>query len=308
MDESNRLRAMGLIVVASGLALLGGCNSANDDWSSDGRPRMLTTVTMVSDLVRRVGEDTVQVRELMGPGIDPHIYEVKASDRRKLDTADRILFSGLHLEGTMASLLEENSKARAVTHDIPRERLLVESGQADPHVWFDVSLWIFALNAVEKELSALLPKNADRYRQNAAAYRKELEALHEEVKRDIATVPKDQRVMVTAHDAFRYFGRAYDIEVMGLQGVSTEDEAGLNEIRKLADLMTRQKIKAIFPETSVPSDGINKVIQQCAGRGHTVQLAKEKVFSDAMGPEGTPGGTYPGMVRHNVRVIVEALK
>jgi manganese/zinc/iron transport system substrate-binding protein len=269
---------------------------------------VVTTVTMISDLVRRVAEDTVEVQELMGPGVDPHVYKPKASDRGKLDRADLILYNGLHLEGTMVHTLEDNPKARAVTGGMPREQLLYSENQPDPHVWFDVGLWTHALAVVEEELAKLVPREAGRYRQNAAAYREELNGLHRQVKSDLAAIPKEQRVLITSHDAFRYFGRAYDVEVKGLQGISTADEAGLKEIRQLVDFAVRRQIKALFPETSVSADGLNKIIEQCRAKGHEVRLADGQLYSDAMDAPGTPGGTYPGMIRHNVELILRSLK
>jgi manganese/zinc/iron transport system substrate-binding protein len=263
---------------------------------------------MIGDLVQRIAGDAVALTVLMGPGVDPHLYEPKESDRTRMREADLILFNGLHLEGKMTDTLAKNPKAKAVGEAVPRERLLEESGQPDPHVWFDVSLWIFALDATEKHLSALLPGQGETFKQNAAAYRKELQELHAEVGREIASVPAGQRMLVTAHDAFRYFGRAYGIEVRGLQGVSTAANPNLKEVEELVSIVVNRKIKALFPESSVPDDGIKKVMEQCAGRGHQVRLANGQLFSDAMGEPGTPGGTYPGMVRSNVRLIVDSLK
>jgi manganese/zinc/iron transport system substrate-binding protein len=244
----------------------------------------------------------------MGPGVDPHLYEPKESDRSRMRQSDLILFNGLHLEGKMADYLAKNPKAKAVADPIPKDRLLEEGGQPDPHVWFDVSLWVYALDAVEKQLSELLPLHAEQYRRYAIAYRTELQSLHEEVKRDIATIPKGQRVLVTAHDAFRYFGRAYDIEVKGLQGVSTATDANLKDVEEMVDLVVKRRVKAVFPESSVPPDGVKKVLELCRKRGHAVKMAERQLYSDAMDEAGTPGGTYVGMVRCNVRLIVESLK
>lgn len=280
---------------------------AGSAYSQDGKKKVLATTGMIGDLARRVAGDTVEVQELMGPGVDPHLYQPTASDAPRLAGADLVLYNGLHLEGKIVDRLEKNPRARAVTRDIPKERLLAEADQPDPHVWFDVSLWILALDRVEKDLIEFNSGNADLYRKNAAAYRKELEALHLELKSKLETVPEPQRVMITAHDAFNYFGRAYNVKVHGLQGISTDGEANLNRIRELADMMAANKVKAIFVESSVVDDGINAVIAQCKARGHHVQKAPGTLFSDAMGEPGTPEGTYPGMVRHNVGVVVNAL-
>jgi manganese/zinc/iron transport system substrate-binding protein len=269
---------------------------------------VVVTTGMIGDLVRRIAGDTVRLEQLMGPGVDPHLFEPKQSDNRKLSEADLVLYNGLHLEGKMVHYFEKNTKARAVARDIPQSLLIQDGDQPDPHVWFDVSLWIKALDRLAGDLAEAFPEHALLYRENAARYRQELEALHVEVKTQLATVPREQRVMVTAHDAFRYFGRAYDIEVHGLQGVSTATEAGLKEVQRLVDLVVSRKIKAIFVESSVPEDGINAVIERAARRGLKLQKAEGTLYSDAMGEPGTPEGTYPGMVRHNVRLIVTALK
>jgi manganese/zinc/iron transport system substrate-binding protein len=293
---------VGLILCSPALYLAGCSREAN------GKKQVICTVGMIGDLARRVAGETIEVHDLMGPGVDPHLYEPKESDRSRLRQADLVLFNGLHLEGKMVEVLEKNPKAKAVTTGIPQDRLLEEGGQHDPHVWFDVSLWVHALDAVEKSLLELQPQHAELYKKNAAAYRTELQALHEEVKRDIATIPEKQRVLITAHDAFRYFGRAYGIEVEGLQGVSTATDASIKRVNEVVNLVVSRKIKALFPETSVPSDGVKKVMENCAKQGHTVRLAAGELFSDAMDKPGTPGGTYPGMVRSNVRLIVDSLK
>jgi manganese/zinc/iron transport system substrate-binding protein len=287
----------------AGLGLLAGCSQLDD-----GRKKVVTTTGMIADLVRRVAGDTVALQQLMGPGIDPHLYRPKESAIRRLFQADLILYNGLHLEGRMVRLLDKNPKARAVSRLIPEELLLEDEEQHDPHIWFDVSLWIHALDAVEQDLVELCPEHAELYHRNAAAYRKELQALHEEVKRDLATVPPGQRVLVTAHDAFRYFGGAYDVEVVGLQGVSTANQAGLRKVQEVVNLLADRKIKAVFVESSVPPDGVNAVVERCRDRGHEVKVADESLYSDAMDEPGTPAGTYPGMIRHNVQLIVDALK
>jgi manganese/zinc/iron transport system substrate-binding protein len=294
-----------LLAIVGSLAwlFLAGCNQVDDP-----RKKVVTTTGMISDLVRHVAGDTVALEQLMGPGIDPHLYRPKESAIRRLFHADLILYNGLHLEGRMVRLLDKNPKARAVSRLIPDDRLIDDEGQHDPHVWFDVSLWVYALNAVEEDLIALCPEHAELYRKNAAKYREELRALHAEVKQELATVPEKQRVLVTAHDAFRYFGRAYDIEVIGLQGVSTANQAGLRKVQEVVSLIVGRGVKALFVESSVPPDGVNAVVERCRDRGHQVTVADESLYSDAMGEPGTQGGTYPGMIRHNVRLIVDSLK
>jgi manganese/zinc/iron transport system substrate-binding protein len=300
-----RLPVATLLLAAS---LCAGCGPAA---TVGARKKVVTTTTgMMGDLIKRVARDTVELIELMGPGIDPHLYKPKESAIRKLFQADLILYSGLHLEGKMARLFERSAKAHAAARDpfVPPKQLLEDEGAHDPHIWFDVSLWAGALDAVTHDLCELNPDHATAYRARAARYRAELLALHQEVKDALATVPKARRVMVTAHDAFRYFGRAYDVDVVGLQGVSTANQAGLRKVQDVVDTVVSRGVKALFVESSVPDDGVKAVLTRCQGLGHTVRIAEEELFSDAMGPPGTPEGTYVGMIRHNVRVIVDALK
>jgi manganese/zinc/iron transport system substrate-binding protein len=302
---SGRLALVGALAVLATIPQ-SGCNP-----ESNGKKQVVATTGMIADLVRRVGGDTVEVQQIMGPGVDPHLYKPKESAIRRLFRADLIFYNGLHLEGKMVRLLEKNPKAVPVSHDLHDqhpERLLEDEGQHDPHIWFDVSLWLETLDVVERELTRLQPEHAELYHRHAEAYRIELQALHEEVMHALASIPKERRVLVTAHDAFRYFGRAYDVEVVGLQGVSTANEAGLSKVREVVDLIVERKIKAIFVESSVPPDGIKAVQEGCRRRGHEVEIADETLFSDAMDEPGTPGGTYPGMVWHNVRLMVRALK
>lgn len=285
-----------------------GCGSYAPSRSAapDGAP-VIATTGLVADLARRVSGGLVEVEAIMGPGVDPHLYQAKAADRRKLEQAKLVLYNGLHLEGTMSELLQNLPQARAVADGIAKDQLLYAEGQPDPHVWFDVQLWIQALGAVEKAMADAFPEHADAFRKNATEYRTELQALDEEIRRDIAAIPPRRRVLVTAHDAFRYFGRAYGIEVIGLQGISTADETGLKEMQQIVERVIRDRIPAVFAETSVPIDGVQAVVERCRARGHAVRIAQAKLYSDALDRPDKVEGTYPGMMRHNVRVIVEAL-
>jgi manganese/zinc/iron transport system substrate-binding protein len=196
----------------------------------------------------------------------------------------------------------------AVTEYIPEGRVLDNpAGAFDPHLWFDVSLWREAAGVVRDALKAFDPKHAAEYQSRADAYQAELAKLHDYAKAQLATIPKERRVLVTAHDAFRYFGRAYDVEVRGIQGISTESEAGVKEVNAIVDLLVQKRIKAVFVESSVSDKNVKALLEGCAARGHTVVVGGE-LFSDAMGKDGTPEGTYVGMVRHNVDTIAKALK
>jgi manganese/zinc/iron transport system substrate-binding protein len=300
----------------TGIALLvAGCAApvaALPDDLAARKIRVVTTVGMVSDVVRNVGGDRVEVRALMGPGIDPHQYKASEGDVLRLGTADIVFYSGLHLEAKVGDVLErmgDRIRTKAVTDNIDRALLLKPDefeGQYDPHVWFDVSLWAHTVDAVRDALIELDPGSADYYRANADRYRAELEELHEYVLQQAARIPEDQRVLVTAHDAFNYFGRAYGFEVRGLQGISTAAEAGTSDVRSLADFLAQRQIRAIFVESSVPVRNVEAVQAAVRSRGWDIAIGGE-LFSDAMGSEGTPEGTYIGMVRHNIDTVTRAL-
>lgn len=283
------------------------------DLSSRETIQVVTTTGMVADLVERIAGERVRMTQLMGPGVDPHLYKASERDVLALADADIIFFSGLHLEAKLADVLERvegRVVTQAVTDAIPRERLLRPAafeGAYDPHVWFDVTLWAHAARQVRDTFVALDPAHADLYRANAEAAEAELEALDAEVRRLAATVPSSKRVLVTAHDAFLYFGRAYGFEVRGLQGISTVSEAGAADVNDLAAYIAEREIPAVFVESSVPQQTIRAVQEAVQARGFDVRIGGE-LFSDAMGDPGTPEGTYPGMVRHNVETIVEALR
>ncbi|MGI8981508.1 MAG: metal ABC transporter solute-binding protein, Zn/Mn family [Pirellulaceae bacterium] len=274
--------------------------------------QIVCTTGMVADLARNVGGKHVEVKALMGAGVDPHLYKASPGDLSLMSNADMVLYSGLHLEGKMTEVFENLAREKPAVpvaeRGIPHDQILeVEGGAHDPHVWFDVSLWSQAAAAVRDALISFDQAHADDYKANAAAYQARLAKLHEEAKTTIATIPKEQRVMVTAHDAFRYFGRAYDIEVRGIQGISTESEAGVKQINDLVKFLSERKIKAVFVETSVSDQNIRSLLEGSSASGHKVVIGGE-LFSDAMGNDGTPEGTYEGMVRHNVETIVKALK
>ena len=279
---------------------------------SDSRIAVVATTGMIGDIVARVGGERVRVTALMGPGIDPHLYRASAGDVRLLSGADMIFYNGLHLEAAMGEVLEQmrgRTRSVAVTDGIDRARLLAPPefrGAYDPHVWFDVSLWAEAVTAVERALSARDTAGASLYMSNARAYREELAELHEWVRVRALEVPGERRVLVTAHDAFNYFGRAYGFEVKGLQGISTAAEAGTADVQRLAELIVARRIPAIFIETSISRRTIAAVQAAAGARGFEPEIGGS-LFSDAMGEAGTPEGTYIGMVRHNVNTIVDAL-
>lgn len=296
--------------------LLGACASnAAQSASGDLAERQINivaTTSLIGDLVSRVGGERVQVNALMGPGIDPHLYKASAGDVRLMEQADVIFYNGLHLEAAMAGVLERMSDRRrivAVTDGIDRDLLIAPpefAGAYDPHVWFDVTLWSQAVETVRDALVELDPSSAALYEQNAAAYLKELEDLHAYLLAQAESVPAERRVLVTAHDAFNYFGRAYGFEVRGLQGISTASEASTADVQNLAEFIVARRIPAIFIESSIPRRNVEAVQAAVEARGFNLQIGGE-LYSDALGDPGSEAGTYSGMLRHNVDTIVGAL-
>lgn len=291
----------------------GGCGGGDRPERADGEPlRVVTTIGMITDLAERIGGDRVSVQGLMGPGVDPHLYRAGAGDLRALTSADLVLYNGLFLEAALGEVLEQMSDrvaTRAVTADIPRERLLAPpefEGAFDPHVWSDVSLWQVAAGTILAALVEVDPEGEDAYQERHRALDAELEALDRWVREEVVRIPDDLRVLVTAHDAFNYFGRAYDVEVRGLQGLSTVTEAGAADVQALAAFLLEREIPALFIESSIPTRTVEAVRRAVLARGGAVEIGGT-LYSDAMGSAGTAEGTYPGMVRHNVTTIVEAL-
>ncbi|SMF56456.1 metal ABC transporter solute-binding protein, Zn/Mn family [Paenibacillus barengoltzii] len=276
--------------------------------------KVVTTIGMITDVVQEVGGEQVEVIGLMGPGVDPHLYKASQGDIEKLDQAEVVFYGGLHLEGKMTEIfekLEQKKRTVAVSKDIDPSELRsgADAGgtQYDPHIWFNVRHWITATQAIRDTLSAYDPDHADVYRENAEAYIAELEKLDAEVKERIAEIPEQDRILVTAHDAFGYFGDAYGIQVMGLQGISTAAEYGSRDVAKLRDFLVEHKIKAVFVESSIPTKSMEAVIAGAAELGHTVKIGGE-LYSDSLGEPGSEADSYIEMVRHNVNTIVEALK
>ncbi len=307
----NRI-AIALACLSAGIVLsaCGGCS--NEDHS--GRLRIVCTTGMIGDVAKRVAGDRAEVESLMGPGVDPHLYKASEGDVGKLSAADVVLYNGLNLEGKMGDIfvkLAATRKVVAVSETIGEEHLREPPeflGHYDPHVWFDCSLWAKTIQSVEKALAEKDPSHAAEYHERAEALRKEYLELDAWIVTRIAEIPEGQRVMVTAHDAFGYFGRRYGLEVIGLQGISTVSEAGIKDVERVVGIIVDRKIRSIFVESSVPKRSIEAVQAACRDRGHEVAIADKTLFSDAMGAAGSDEGTYPGMVRHNVNTVVESLE
>lgn len=275
--------------------------------------RITTTVGMVTDIVREVAGDKATVTGIIGEGVDPHLYKPTRNDVAALLGADVVFYSGLMLEGKMADTLIKVARTGkpvyAVT-ELIEEKYLLEpkefQGHYDPHLWMDVSAWSKCVEAVAQSLSEFDHANADFYKSNAERYRKELEKLDAYAKKTIASIPEKSRVLITAHDAFNYFGRAYGIKVMGIQGISTESEAGLQDINRLVDFIVENDIGAVFVETSVADKNVRALVDGAKARGKEIRIGGS-LFSDAMGAPGTYEGTYIGMIDHNVTLIARAL-
>lgn len=299
------------------LLLLAGCQPQDESAGgkadlSSRRIRVITTTGMIADAVRNIGGERVQVRALMGPGVDPHLYKASEGDVIRMADADIIFYNGLHLEGKMAEVFEQMQrrvKTAAISDGIARDSLLSPpafQGNYDPHIWFDVSLWMEGVKNIGENLAILDTASAEIYQHNTAVYLKLLSELDAYVHQQAGRVPGEKRVLITAHDAFNYFGRAYGFEVRGLQGISTAAEAGTADIQNLAQFIVERKIPAVFVETSVPPRYIEALQAAVRARGFMVKIGGS-LYSDAMGTSGTPEGTYPGMVRYNIDTIVNAL-
>lgn len=274
--------------------------------------QIVTTTGHVADVVRNVGGDRVNVTALMGPGVDPHLYKASAGNVIAIQRADVVFYNGLNLEGRMIDIFERLTRTKptyAITDGIPRERLRTPpefAGAYDPHVWFDPSLWRYTVDVVAQKLSALDPASAPAYAANADKYKAELDELDRYAQQQLARIPEQSRVLITAHDAFGYFGTRYGMEVRGLQGVSTASEAGAADVQGLADFIVERNIRAMFVESSVPQATIEAVQKAVQARGNEVVIGGQ-LYSDALGEAGTPEGTYSGMFRANIDTITKAL-
>ncbi|WPJ97914.1 zinc ABC transporter substrate-binding protein [Coraliomargarita algicola] len=315
----NRAGKLSCCLLAAVAVLVSGCvpQDAQDDLVASPRleyPYQVgTTVAMLTDVVRKVAGEKAQVKGIIGEGIDPHLYKPTSSDVKLLQASDIIFYSGLNLEGKMGDVLVRMATSGkpviAVTETLLNDGSYVMTDEADhydPHVWMDVGGWIQATQVIGESLARFDPDQAELYRKNTQSYTAELERLHAYGKRAFATIPESQRVLVTAHDAFNYMGRAYGLQVRGIQGISTESEAGLKDINDLVDFLVDHQIPAVFVESSVSQKNVRALIEGARAKGHDVQIGGE-LFSDAMGETGTYEGTYIGMLDHNITTIVRAL-
>ncbi|MEM8838350.1 MAG: zinc ABC transporter substrate-binding protein [Pseudomonadota bacterium] len=303
-----------LAAVAAAFSFVGVTDKAHAGTSTKDTSKLdvVVTIGMVADVVSHVGGAHVSVTTLVGSGVDPHSYRQTRNDVERLTKADIIFMNGLHLEAQLDPLLEQLSATRTViaVAEGVEEKHLIEadgfSGRFDPHVWMDPQLWKKTVDIVVSALSETAPDHEAEFSKNADAFKAKIDELNVQSANLLKTVPDGERVLITAHDAFGYFGRAYDIEVIGIQGLSTESEAGLNRIETLVDTLVERNIKAVFVESSVSDQNIRALIEGAAARGHQVTIGGT-LFSDAMGEPGTYEGTYIGMIDHNSTSITRAL-
>lgn len=293
------------------LSILFSCK--NED-NKNGKLHVVTTTTMITDLVNNIGGDVIAVQGLMGSGVDPHLYKASEGDVTKLSNADLIFYNGLHLEGKLVEVFEkmgnQNINTIAVSDAIDKSTLIGSeyfASNYDPHIWFNIAYWEEITQYVVDKLSEALPSEQNTFQENGKRYLKKLSDLKAEISSTINTLPKDKRILVTAHDAFNYFGKSFGFEVVGLQGLSTATEAGVQDVQKLAAFIIEKKVKAIFIESSVPKRTIEALQAAVKSKGHDVTIGGT-LYSDALGNKGTIEGTYIGMFKYNVNTIVNALK
>ncbi|MEL6917091.1 MAG: zinc ABC transporter substrate-binding protein [Bacteroidota bacterium] len=276
--------------------------------------KVVTTTTMLTDLVQEIGGDSIQVEGLMGSGVDPHLYKASEGDVNKLSNADVIFYNGLHLEGKLVEVFEKmektNVKTIAVADAVAENKFIGSeyfASNYDPHIWFNIDFWKSITEFTTERLKETDPKNAAFFELNEKKYLKALDSLDIDIKNSIADLPPEKRILVTAHDAFNYFGQAFGFEVVGLQGLSTATEAGVQDVQELAKFIIEKDVKAIFVESSVPKRTIEALQASVRSKGHEVTIGGT-LYSDALGNKGTEEGTYIGMFRYNVNTIVNALK
>lgn len=306
-------RLMPVVALLFGALLLPACKPPAKPDKDKLKLQIVATTSMIADTARIIGGDAVMVEELMGPGIDPHLYKASPRDMELLANADLILYNGLHLEAKLGDVLDtmekQGRKVVAVTRDIPRERLIELKdfpGEYDPHVWMDTDLWGIVANTITKAIIAEKPKQEESIKINKDYFDGSLRMLVQNIDIALHKIPTEQRVLITAHDAFAYWGRAYKFEVRGLQGVSTASEAGARDVQEMATFIAEKKIPAIFVESSVPKRNIEALQEAVKAKGFAVRIGRP-LYSDSVGDYGTQQGTYIGMLRFNAGIIAEEL-
>lgn len=307
------LVAVILALMVSVMISFNGCAAENTK-KENNKIKLVATTTMLSDLAKNIGGEKVEVTGLMGTGIDPHLYQASAGDVSSLQKADVVLYNGIHLEGKMSDIfatLEEQNKTVITVEDALQESDLIRSEDSetnfDPHIWFDVSLWKKAAVHLVDELSVYAPDSKEVFAENLKNYLEELNGLEEFIQEKLISLPKEKRILVTAHDAFSYFGRAYDFEVKGLQGISTETEAGTQDISVMAGFIAENQIKAVFVESSVSPKTIEALQAAVKSKGFETAIGGS-LYSDSLGDKESGADTYIETFKANVETIVSALQ
>lgn len=300
-----------ILMVSILTMVLVGCG-ADNELAVNGKKKVVVTTTIIADVTRELAGDLVDVEALMGPGVDPHLYKASAGDVKRMSEADMVIYNGLHLEGRMGEVFEkiEGKIIFAANENLDESKLLdfeSDSGYFDPHVWFDVEIWKGATERIAQGLKELDEENSEAYDKNLEVYLNDLNELDKYIRDRIEEVDPDKRILITAHDAFQYFGNQYGFEVRGLQGISTDAEAGTGDVRELAEFIVEKEIKAIFVESSVPRKNIEALQEAVQARDFDVEIGGE-LYSDSTGNKGTPAETYIGTFKENIDTIVDALK
>lgn len=305
-----KFRVSFLLLLLPFIVIVSSCNNEKSNETTDGKPLIVCTTGMLGDALQNLLGDQATVVSLMGPGVDPHLYKATQGDLAKLQDANLIIYNGLYLEGKMAEVMQKLSRQKtiiAAAELLPNDKIrYTVDNVTDPHIWFDAALWADMIQLLIPALEGTNLFQAEALRQNGDRFIQELRELDKWTATEINTIPSDKRVLVTAHDAFQYFGLAYDIEVYGLQGLSTLSEFGLRDVSDLVSFLVKRQISSIYVESSVSDKAINAVVEGCKAEGHDVKIGGS-LFSDAMGEAGTEKGTYIGMVKHNVSIIVAGL-
>ncbi|MCB9241021.1 MAG: zinc ABC transporter substrate-binding protein [Flavobacteriales bacterium] len=290
--------------------LISACTSTPEE---NTKPEIVVTTSIIADVVRNLTGDQIEVKSLMGPGVDPHLYKASQGDVSLLQNADLIVYNGLHLEGKMSEVLEKLKRSKtvlAVSDGLAEADIRTINADAnvhDPHIWFDMTIWRKGVVYISGELGKSFPAMKESIDQNTTQYLHDLDSIHTLCRAEIETLPTEKRILITSHDAFEYFGKSFNFHVRGLQGISTLSESGLKDVTDMVNFIIDHKIKAVFVENSVPQKALRSVIDGCKAKGHDVTVGGE-LFSDALGAARTPEGTYLGMIQFNVSTIVNALK
>jgi len=301
-----------LILITILTVILAGCGNKNVN--DNGKYNVVTTTTLIADIVKSISGEYINVEGLMGPGVDPHLYKASAGDVKLMQNANMVIHNGLHLEGKMGDVFEGikdgDKLVIAVSENIDESKFIdfvTNPGNYDPHIWFDVELWKEAAIRVNEGIKILDNEHEKEYDNNLKSYLDELDELDKYIKKRVEELPEEKRILVTAHDAFNYFGNAYGFEVRGLQGISTSSEAGTSDVRELANFIVEKEIKAVFVESSVPRKSIEALQEAVRAQGFNVEIGGE-LYSDSTGGAGTDAETYIGTFKANIDIIIDALK